>query len=514
MKFDIKSYIAPFLFAVLLLVYQIAINGGFRYAFVTDALVKAVQIVSLAENHRTNESIIYLAEDIDPNHELNPFPLGFSFKNKDRFIGNYPVAFSFIYSYFASLGVNTLTSFNFIFLLTILILLKTALKFSNLTLFQFSFGTLLYTQLLDLSEYPLFYLLMTVSFIYFVKYLTEPRIQNLLWACVFSGMAVWFRLEALVFAFSFFAPILLLELMKKDFSRMPSIFGAGLFFLFVISVFFIFNHIDYGIFLGPRFILNYSLQATPTFIERILRFLTITFTTVRYGYPSLGFFFYSPILLLLLCVSIFQWKKLSYSSKIMSLASILLILLVGFTAPSDGATITGRYLSLLAFPLCFLFHENLDDLLKSKANKIAYRAFAIWTCILAIVIFLIALSATRQFKKYERIVAQAKYKTVFLSTELVAASTGLNYFEKKVMLVKDENGYKTFKTLLSQEREEMANFSLFGPSEKLVEQIVLAILLDKFLLMKIESERNGYLCTDIQTHGEIRQTDCVKRQKH
>jgi len=471
-----------------------------------DSMMKAIQIESFVKAKGASEEIIYPSKDLDPDLKLIPFPVGFAFENKGRLIGNYPLSLTYLYSFLYPAGIGNLPYLNFIFLFFILYLLQRKLNFDLFSLLLFTYGTLIFTQLVDLSEYPIFYLLIALSFIFFVEYIRNAKLSNLSLASLFCGLALWFRLEAALFALCFFIPIFFYKIKEKSYKPILEVFIAGFVFVFFVSGFFIFNYYDYGIFLGPRFVLNYAIQPTTNFHDTFFRFLTITFTSVRYGALSLGFFFFSPFLLYCFILSVLRWRSSDNLTKILMFATFLFIAGVGITAPSDGATITGRYLSLIAFPLVLLFHENKHHFSLLKYFKATTIVLNIWTLILGVLISVISVISAKEFFKAETYFASIQNSIVFVTPEYLSAGIGKNYYTKQIMVIRDKESLDIFKKLI--QGNSIPSYTLVG-AKKTYKPIAGIQYPENYIdEMKKISKESGRVCEDTQIQVNAIQTDC------
>ena len=94
----------------IILIIQIIIRPDSVY--ISDPLVKAIQVKSLFLNGWNSQDIFYPAKEYDPLFTMNPLNEGFIFFNKGRFIGQYPIALSFFYSIILFLGFSLLPYLN------------------------------------------------------------------------------------------------------------------------------------------------------------------------------------------------------------------------------------------------------------------------------------------------------------------------------------------------------------------------------------------------------------------
>jgi hypothetical protein len=116
----------------IILIIQIIIRPDSVY--ISDPLVKAIQVKSLFLNGWNSQDIFYPAKEYDPLFTMNPLNEGFIFFNKGRFIGQYPVALSFFYSIILFLGFSLLPYLNSLILFPMVFLYSKNLYNKNIHL--------------------------------------------------------------------------------------------------------------------------------------------------------------------------------------------------------------------------------------------------------------------------------------------------------------------------------------------------------------------------------------------
>ncbi|MCX7999989.1 MAG: hypothetical protein N3A69_13730, partial [Leptospiraceae bacterium] len=257
-----------------------------KYSFVSDPLVKAIQIESLKINNYSTEEFFYPAKDFDPKAEFQPMPRGFVFYLNQKIYSVFPIGFAFLYSYIP-VGIQFLPYTNFILIFLLLFALKKFLNFTNLSLTILLFGTVVFPISFDLSENPIFLLLIGIGFIFFVKFLETNNKKFFIYSSSFIALSIWFRLEGLIFygclVFSLFAFVLLKRLNLK----LIEISYGILVFLVLFLVFSLFNYFHYGATLGTRYLINF--QDKLDLSEKFLIFIDIVFTRMERGIPKFGF---------------------------------------------------------------------------------------------------------------------------------------------------------------------------------------------------------------------------------
>ena len=130
----------------IILIIQIIIRPDSVY--ISDPLVKAIQVKSLFLNGWNSQDIFYPAKEYDPLFTMNPLNEGFIFFNKGRFIGQYPIALSFFYSIILFLGFSLLPYLNSLILFPMVFLYSKNLYNKN-NLFYLLFGTTIIVTIID-----------------------------------------------------------------------------------------------------------------------------------------------------------------------------------------------------------------------------------------------------------------------------------------------------------------------------------------------------------------------------
>ena len=181
----LKNILQSLLISLILPVLQFYV--GTHHGFVSDPLVKAIQVESFKKSGFQSEKIIYNAADWDENASLQPLPDGFIYKNKERLIGVYPIFLTVFYSLFFFIPIHIVPYTNFIFLWGIIYLFKKELNVSVPGLLLLCFGSVLAPQCFDFSENPLFFYLSCVAFIYFYKFFYIRKIYRFNSVFSYSG---------------------------------------------------------------------------------------------------------------------------------------------------------------------------------------------------------------------------------------------------------------------------------------------------------------------------------------
>lgn len=94
--------------AVLILLFIVPVFHvwiGTENSYIADSALKAMQTDSLIQSGFRTEELRYPAQELDPHHEAFFLP-GFAKEIRGKFIGQYPIAFSFFSSLFRLGGDN------------------------------------------------------------------------------------------------------------------------------------------------------------------------------------------------------------------------------------------------------------------------------------------------------------------------------------------------------------------------------------------------------------------------
>lgn len=196
----------------IILIIQIIIRPDSVY--ISDSLVKAIQVKSLFLNGWNSQDVFYPAKEYDPLYTMNPLNEGFIFFNKGRFIGQYPIALSFFYSIILFLGFSILPYLNSLILFPMVFLYSKNLYNKN-NLFYLLFGTTLIITIIDFSECSIFYSLTGIGFLFIKKYIDQRVDTHFIIGNIILGIAIWFRLEVLLFTFSIYLTLFIIYLQKK-----------------------------------------------------------------------------------------------------------------------------------------------------------------------------------------------------------------------------------------------------------------------------------------------------------
>lgn len=473
--------------------------------YLSDPLVKMIQVISLWKQQWQTESIIYPSYDFDPLFLLSPFNEGFIFQNQERLIGNYPIAFTFFYSLLAFVPFKFLPFLNFLFLLGFLKLLNdNSIKLPVLLLI--TFGTVVFPLLIDFSENAIFLLLSGYGYIFLLKAFENQNTKDWLLGNFFLGLAIWFRLEGVLFFISIQVTIFIIDFFIKKKSLVETLNPIRyIIFLIILASFLLWNQYSYSHPMGTRYLATIAYNSRSIW-DQIMIFLSMSFTFPRSDGWSLGFFLQSPILLFALVQ--LSKEQLSKNQTLFYhfCISMIFLLIVGITSPNDGITLTGRYLLLLVYPLSFILNEQIEKIQKKKT---VFYILTIWTSVCAIIVSSIFFFANKELTKLKKEITPLNSKLIVTTNELLSGAYGLDLIEKKVLCIK--NPYLVKYLFYNIEKNMLSEFLIatvekqtkYNQYEKGIYDSIIA-----------ESVQHGYRCTEEEHSKRILSRRCVKTNEH
>lgn len=481
-----------------LVLFQFIININTFY--VSDPLIKMIQVISLWDNNWTTEGIIYPAFSFDPDFLLSPFNDGFIFKNNDRLIGNYPIAFTFLYSLFGFISFQYLPYLNVLFLFLFIHLLNKN-KINTITIIYIILGTIVFPLLLDFSENGIFLVLGSYGYVNLWKAHIHNEKKHWILGNIFLGASLWFRLEGILFFATIQFTILIIEFSQKEFKFTKLLrFERYIIFLFILILFLLWNQYSYSHPLGTRYLATYS-NSGKSFLTQLQLFLSMIFTYPRENGYSFGFFLLSPILFFALINSIkvsFQNRKIEFHIMVVS----FFILLVGITSPNDGITLTGRYFLLSITPFAFILHEQFENL---KAKKVFSYILITWNLLTSLIVLVIFYFTSVELRKIQAEVKKIESPIVVATNEFISSAFGLSLIEKKVICVRNKDLVPYFYEKLKVTSENEFQIVTVAKVTKYI-----ANEQDIFNELSKSSSQYGYQCQNEIKVGKIMSLQCKK----
>ncbi|TGK43657.1 LA_3751/LA_3752 family putative glycosyltransferase [Leptospira andrefontaineae] len=427
-----------------------------KYSFNWDSHNKLVQSYSLLQNKFQSEELFYPGKKFDPDYKYFPVQNNVFLKLDQRHLSAFPVFFAAISSLWLWVfGFSALPYLSAIGLLLSLLLLYEKWKFSKLSLAIAGLGTFAWILSIEYSEHSFFMFSTLCSLTFALR--GKNSLVKFIFSGIFCGISVWFRHEGLVYCASLAFWILFAGNKKGSFKKSISEFlffslGAAI----SVGIFFLFNFIDYGHFLGPRFLINES-GLNVSYMTRLEWAKTLLF----FGTFKLGYFGYMPASLLLFPILIAGWKKLSPKNRILLGSTLSYIFLVLLIIPNDGFNNWGpRFFGPAVFPFAILFSKYYYFLKKRRKFKFIRILFLI--CILfSFTCGLIGLKYLKEGRKQQEANNLALHSTNseiwIFSDDSLAYIAGSDYFNKII-----------FRVYLAEDLPQfLSDLSKFYPGKKI-----------------------------------------------
>ncbi|WP_425269851.1 LA_3751/LA_3752 family putative glycosyltransferase [Leptospira perdikensis] len=472
--------------------------------YLSDPLVKMIQVISLWNQNWSTEGILYPSTDLDPLFLMSPLNESFVFLHEGKLIGPFPIGFTFLYSIFGLIPFRFLPYLNVVFLiLFIRLLYKNGIQPSVLILTIL--GTVAFPLLIDFSENGLFLIFAGYGYTFLYQAFLNDKKENWILGNIFLGLSLWFRLEGILLFLTIQLTIWLIHFYIKKQSLSQTLHPLRYIIFFTLLFFFlIWNTINYSHPLGTRYLTNFG-KIEKQIHEQIQIFLAIVFTYPRSNAWALGFFIHTPVFLYTLIQlrkkQIFQNPTLLFHFSIV----IIFTLLVGITAPNDGVTLTGRYLSVLILPLSFLLNDQIAEL---KKTKIRFYLFFVWSYLCTLLILVVFYLSSQELKKLRKELAQFESPLIVTTNELLSGSYGLDLLNKKVISVRKEYFVKyLFYNIQNAKQNEfmvltVAKVTKYNKEEK-----------DVFAEILSEAKYSGYDCSKEERSARVIGRRCIKIEK-
>ncbi|WP_210415393.1 LA_3751/LA_3752 family putative glycosyltransferase [Leptospira gomenensis] len=431
--------------------------------YIADSALKAMQTESLIENGFGSDEIRYPAQKLDPLREAFFLP-GFAQNVNGKFIGQYPIAFSFYSSLLrvAGLGWKFIPFVNSLLSLIALYLLSRSGRIDQKTVLLGYSGTILLALNSDFGEYPVFFLLNTVGFVSWLTYRDTKRISSFCIALAALTTAVWFRLESVLFLTGLaLAELPIRAEERKKLTRTHNVFLISL-SISPLIIFFFLNITEYGHPFGVRYIFNFGREEI-SITEKIVRSLSIVFVNFVEGIPKFGFFFYSPFLILPVVYYLFFGKKLDENVKFLLKLGGIYSLSVLLTAPNDGITITGRYLFLLLLPLLVLWSGW------NPGSAGFWKSISVFSVVFALSASGITLKIMRHVSKQEKFFrnsfAQNDTSLWIFTDPILCGQAGIDHISRKILCIHPDTNVDRIVSNIASD-ESLVSVSLFFMDEK------------------------------------------------
>lgn len=213
---------------------------------------------------------------------------------------------------------------------------------------------------------------------------------------------------------------------------------------------------------GVRFIFNYG-NDNVAFLDRILRFFSITFVNYVDGIPKFGLFFCSSFLLLPVLYYVFFKNKRSEKINFLLIVIGLNTVLVGILSPNDGITITGRYLILTIIPLLILW-ENWKPH-ASKIWKVLSVTLIVFSLLISGLILKILQHSTKQERIYRDFYARNETSLWIFMDPILCGQAGSDHLSKRILCFNSETNLDRILKKLESE-PSVSSLTVFEMNEK------------------------------------------------
>lgn len=494
-----RSGIILFFIPLFLLLTQVLIRVDQFY--ISDPLIKWIQVVSLWEQNWTTESILYPARHLDPLFLMSPLNENFVFLNQDRLIGQYPIGFTFVYSLLGVIPHHFLPYLNFLFLALFIHLMRKN-NFAIPVIVFAILGTVIFPLLIDFSENGLFILLSAYGYYFLFQAFQTNQTKEWILGNLFLGLSLWLRLEGILLFVSIQMALFYLQVVKRKESFLKILHPIRyIVFAIVLFVFFIWNYKSYTDPLGTRHLANFG-KFEKTIFDQIQIFISIIFTFPKKEMWTLGFFLQSPIYL----YTLFKLKKENLQSNPTLLFHILVIfhflVFVAITSPNDGLTLNGRYLSILVFPLTFLLNEMYS---KIQNQKLAFYSLGIWTFFCNLLILIVFYFSGKELKKLKSELSNFQSDLIVTTSEVISGGYTIDLISKKVICVRKDSIVSYFYSNLMQSKTP--EFLLLYVKKNRMES---EDEKDSYQAILREAKANGYTCSPSVDTSKIMSQKCIR----
>lgn len=394
-----------------------------------------IQILDIIQNKFTSFSFKYAGISFDSKGEFLPFMNPFIGAYQGKFYIDFPPYFPLLSAIPRYLLDNNIS----IYILELvgisaglfsffLILNKFTKKISLsliLTLILL-FGTTIFTYNLAIHEYSIAIGLLYFGLYFFIT--SKEKNIYIYYSALLLGLSLYFRLE---FIFPIFSWILIALIYKKHSFRFLAL-RFGILFSIILLLLFFLNQYIHGHPLGFRYLLTMNNPET-LIIPRSEIIMDLLFGKLR------GFFYQSPYLLLMIGLGILQigYTRITRLSihkeqEYYLVISILILLLISFTAPNHGDHISPRYLFGI-YPSIFLFGYFTYENILQKQKGIPLIAFQF-------IILILVLFSVKQLYKNIKFISDSD-KLVRMLTDKV------NELEEKNVVFLDQVLAKNLQTI-------------------------------------------------------------------
>lgn len=446
MQYIMNKKLLSILLSLLIIVYFtiFLIPIDTNYIFNSDSLHKLIQTYSVIQNHYLSDKVFYPFFNIDPEYKFH-FSNTFSFShNGNRYI-QYPALFAYLNAPFLQFfGEGILIWITLLFgFLTGLILFKT-LRLSIYSIMFLFFSTPLVFYGYEYSENTIFLFVSFLGLSITIKDNFESsKFIQILTALLFL-IAIHLRIEAIVFVPIYFLiyVILKISIEKVSFYKLIKIlFPFGITFGLLLISWFIFNKINYGHFLGPRFIISGKNEWD------IIIKLKQMFVLFFFGKGKVGFFGYMPLILYLIFFYIVKSRiqEKPFYIKLSFYTIIVYLPLISFLTGSEAFVNWGpRYLALAIFPSIILVDDYVKNYVnKNKNNLIIFLILSLYGFYITHKGIQITIHSYHMMKDvHQQILNENEnYDLILVDDHYLSGFLGRDLYRKKVLIIDDFDSF-------------------------------------------------------------------------
>ncbi len=400
--------------------------------FIADSLLKSIQGNSLFANNFSSEEIYYPGLWADESRSGFLFDKGFSKNINGKYIGVFPILFSFYAGVILKLGLVFIPIIAIVLLLIAFNELRKINKAPLIFCFLYYFSSIINNSFFELNESSLFFTISAIGFSQILLYLRKNENLKLFIGFFVLSFAVWFRLEAILFIISIILSLTYLHLKNKKNNLVNKILIVSI-GIIPIYLFILWNYLSYGHILGPRYLFNF--ENSTLWIDRIIRIISMSFFYKDYTGIKMGIFFCSPFLLLALFHFLNNREKNNNLLQFSFYVFLFQFVFVSFTAPNDGITLTSRYHLLLVIPgfyLTYDYYLSIKSVLNSRLEKLA---FAIALCIGIFTSFGWILFS-KEISKFNVFASEGNPDLYIVKNDQICGSMGMMHIEKSVFCIR------------------------------------------------------------------------------
>lgn len=431
-----------------------------------DALVKHIQSLSLWERGFSSQALVYPGAPYDPHGRH--FPLAHVEFRNGAPLAVFPVLSAALAAPLAALSGPFGVALAGVFCaLAGLVLLRRSWKASGWTLWSAVGATPLLLHSAGFFDVAVANLLLFAGMTLWFRSQDSPSSwKPAVLAGALLGLAVWLRLEAVLFAASLLVAGFAFALPRlqgawssstgsdradpgtQRWSEMRStvrpLLGLAAGVLIPGLLFLAFNQIVYDSPLGPR------LQANRPGLLNLSNRLEIAQSLLLWGNMRLGFFGYTPLFLPLLGLFLLPGKNEPPTTRErptpgrqIAMTLLLFMALAVISAPNDSNIDWGtRYLSPAILPLLVL----LDRALRRIAQLSGLLRLALFALAIALAVYSVGATGTatkllarsaKQLAEVQTDLASLQGDVLILENSILAFHIGLHYFERPILHVTD-----------------------------------------------------------------------------